>query len=172
MNMELKIRPEIMISEHLVKYVKDIRKTILGTDFARYKFCFDNRYGASVVKGEGTYGASADLWELALLSCKDTGEWEIDYTHDITGFGIGTVGFLTDEEVARLLFRIMNGDIDDDQKALDRMLFLENGFNEELMAKVPITINDVLSTLYSPDERRKMECAWEQLFASKKDTTK
>lgn len=38
-----------------------------GLDSVQYIFRFENDYGASVLKGHGTYGYDDDKWELALL---------------------------------------------------------------------------------------------------------
>jgi hypothetical protein len=64
---------------------------------------FPNGYGASVVKGEHTYGGEDGLWELAVLTFSDKDgatlddyDFEICYTTDITE---DVLGHLTDEEV-------------------------------------------------------------------------
>ena len=67
-----------------------------------FKFHFPNGYGASVVKGPGTYGYEEDLWELAVLE-KRGDEWELTYDTDITG---DVEGFLSVDEVKELLDEI------------------------------------------------------------------
>ena len=41
---------------------------------------FANNYGASVVKGEHTYGGEEGLWELAVVKFKTDGDFNLDYT--------------------------------------------------------------------------------------------
>lgn len=71
----------------------------------QYVFKFDNGYGASVIKHNGSYGHHKDLWELAVL--KFNGEshydWNLNYDTEITD---DVIGGLTDEEVRDLLARI------------------------------------------------------------------
>jgi hypothetical protein len=64
---------------------------------------FPNGYGASVVKGEHTYGGDEGLWELAVLTFMDKDgttlddyDFEICYT---TPIAEDVLGHLTDEEV-------------------------------------------------------------------------
>lgn len=68
----------------------------------QYVFRFKNGYGASVVKGEGSYGGEQDLWELAVLKF-DGDEYDLDYDTEITN---DVEGYLTDEDVGDLLRRI------------------------------------------------------------------
>lgn len=71
-------------------------------DGVQYLFRFENRYGASVVKGDGTYGYDKDLWEIAvILWCDD--EYDIDYDSEITS---DIEGWLTDADVRDLLKQI------------------------------------------------------------------
>lgn len=63
------------------------------------KYKFPNGYGASVVKGEYTYGGNEGLWELAIL---DEGG-HIDYSTPITD---DVIGYLTENEVNELLNKI------------------------------------------------------------------
>jgi hypothetical protein len=62
------------------------------------KVSFDNRYGASVVKTDRSYGGKDGLYELAVLFdghiCYDT-----PITNDV-------IGFLTEDEVTELLQKI------------------------------------------------------------------
>ena len=84
----------------------------LGGD--QYRFAFENRYGASVVRftiggGAGSYGASAGLWELAVLYNEhpengvDPHDFTLTYNTEITN---NVIGHLTEEDVAVLLDRI------------------------------------------------------------------
>ena len=64
---------------------------------------FANGYGASVVKGEHTYGGEEGLWELAVLKFKTDGDFVLDYTTPITE---DVEGHLTDDAVEELLTKI------------------------------------------------------------------
>jgi hypothetical protein len=66
-----------------------------------YKFA--NNYGASVVKGEHTYGGDEGLWELAVVHFDTSGGFNLDYTTMITS---DVEGHLTDDDVEVLLARI------------------------------------------------------------------
>ena len=70
----------------------------------QYRFKFDNRYGASVIKHKYSYGSADDLWELAVLGYSAVyprGKLTFDtpITEDVEGY-------LTDEEVRNLLAQI------------------------------------------------------------------
>jgi hypothetical protein len=64
---------------------------------------FANNYGASVVKGEHTYGGDEGLWELAVIHFDTGGEFNLDYTTPITQ---DVEGHLTDDAVEELLAKI------------------------------------------------------------------
>ena len=69
-----------------------------------YLFKFENHYGASVVKHNGSYGHAGDLWELAVIKFDDkSGRWDLNYDTPITA---DVEGWLTDEDVRKLLERI------------------------------------------------------------------
>ena len=61
-------------------------------------FCFGNGFGASVVRGEYTYGGPQGLWEVAILR---DGEQCYD-----TKIAPDVVGWLDENEVAEMLGRI------------------------------------------------------------------
>jgi hypothetical protein len=64
---------------------------------------FANNYGASVVKGEHTYGGDEGLWELAVVVFDTGGGFNLDYTTPITQ---DVEGHLTDDAVEELLAKI------------------------------------------------------------------
>ena len=65
---------------------------------------FENGYGASVIRGEYSYGGREGLYELAVI--KGTpGEWDLCYDTDITE---DVVGHLSEEAVSVLLECIEN----------------------------------------------------------------
>lgn len=72
---------------------------------SRAKIFFPNWYGASVVRGYWTYWVEQWLYELAVLSWKDEGNWDICYDTDITG---DVLGYLSEQDVTDLLNRIAN----------------------------------------------------------------
>ena len=59
----------------------------------QWRFRFDNGYGASVVRGPGTYGSRDGLWELAVTHGDD---WKSDYSTPITD---DVLGWLTPVDV-------------------------------------------------------------------------
>jgi len=62
---------------------------------------FDNGYGASVVKGPHTYGGDQGLYELAVTDSNDDLTYSTPITNDVEGY-------LTEEEVTKLLEQIQN----------------------------------------------------------------
>ena len=79
-----------------------ILKRIVYTG-VQYLFRFDNGYGASVVKHDGSYGHGSDLWELAVIYFEGESAWHLTYSTPITN---DVEGWLTDEEVRKLLQKI------------------------------------------------------------------
>lgn len=69
----------------------------------QYIFKFENSYGASIAKYNGSYGHERDLWELAVIKFDSTGEWGLTYDTEITDV---IIGWLTDKDVKELLARI------------------------------------------------------------------
>lgn len=64
---------------------------------------FKNNYGASVVKGEHTYGGDEGLWELAVVHFDTSGGFNLCYTTPITS---DVEGHLTDDAVEELLAKV------------------------------------------------------------------
>lgn len=62
----------------------------------RYEVRYPNGYAASIVKHFGSYGAEADLWEVAVLRQDVDGQWRISYDTDITN---DVLGFQTEADV-------------------------------------------------------------------------
>lgn len=83
---------EYLVNKHIVPFNGGIG----------YKFKFDNRRGASVIKHAHSHGSDKDLWELVVLYWWDD-EWEFDYDTPITN---DIIGYLTDEDVRNLLQQI------------------------------------------------------------------
>lgn len=69
---------------------------------------FDNGYGASVIRHNGSYGSDKGLWELAVVHFNDPIHFDgvgylLCYDTPITD---DVIGYLNDDEVKELLFRI------------------------------------------------------------------
>jgi hypothetical protein len=79
----------------------DARPLESGAVQKLYKFT--NGYGASVVKGEHTYGGDEGLWELAVLAFNTNGDFSLCYTTPITS---DVEGHLTDDAVEVLLAKV------------------------------------------------------------------
>jgi hypothetical protein len=62
---------------------------------------FENGYGASVVKGEYTYGGKDGLYELAVLDSNGDLTYSTPVTDDV-------IGYLTQQEVTDLMEQIQN----------------------------------------------------------------
>ena len=60
---------------------------------------FENGYGASVVKGEYTYGGKDGLYELAVLDSNGNLIYDTSITDDV-------IGYLTQQEVTDLMEQI------------------------------------------------------------------
>lgn len=59
---------------------------------------FDNDYGVSVVKFNGSYGYNSDLWEVAILY-KDALTYNTDITDDV-------LGYQTDQDVTDVMEKV------------------------------------------------------------------
>lgn len=68
--------------------------------YSRYRFQFDNGFGASVIRQPYSYGGNEGLFELAVLK----GD-EICYNTEITN---DVIGYLTWGKVEKLLNQIKN----------------------------------------------------------------
>lgn len=68
-----------------------------------YLFRFPNNFGASVIKLNNSYGYEKDLWELGVIIFGSCGDWDLTYDTEITN---DVIGYLTDEEIRKLLDRI------------------------------------------------------------------
>ena len=78
------------------------KTTHTSRQHVQYIFRFENDYGASVVKGMGTYGHELDLWELGVITF-DGCDWHLTYDTPITE---DVIGYLTDEQVMDILKQI------------------------------------------------------------------
>lgn len=64
---------------------------------------FSNGYGASVIKGYGSYGVDDDLYELGVIKQEEGDIWDLCYDTEITS---DVLGHLSPEEVTLLLRQI------------------------------------------------------------------
>lgn len=82
---------------------RQIRNQNTPYHMVQYVFEFPNEYGASVIKGNYTFGGSQNLWELGVIAFNEDGEFYLDYE---TGVADDVVGYLTDVDVWKLLKQI------------------------------------------------------------------
>ena len=66
------------------------------------KHFFDNGYGVSVVRFNGSYGSNEGLYEAAVLKVTDD-DWQITYDTPITS---DVLGYQNEEDVDSLLLEI------------------------------------------------------------------
>lgn len=86
-------------NDHLVKQGER-----MGLPGIQYLYHFDNDFGASVVRGYGSYGEKQGLWELALIKWTDD-EYRLVYNDDLFS---DVIGWLNDDEVNKHLDAIEN----------------------------------------------------------------
>ena len=68
---------------------------------------FDNGFGASVIRGEYTYGGDEGNWELAVLKFDGKGGYSLAYPKQICA-DEDVIGWLNDDQVDDLLVKIAN----------------------------------------------------------------
>lgn len=68
----------------------------------RARHFFPNGYGVSVIRGYGTYGSDAGLYEMAVLRGSEA-DWDLDYTTPVTD---DVLGHLDEAEITRLLSEV------------------------------------------------------------------
>lgn len=88
---------------------KGYEKYVISKDWnegksVQYIFKFPNNYGASVIKGPGTFGYKYDLWEVGVLWWDKDGRGGLCYDTEITN---DVLENLSDEEVLHILDKIM-----------------------------------------------------------------
>jgi hypothetical protein len=95
---------------------------------------FPNGAGASVVRGEYTYGGDEGLWELGVIWFEGEGDnYKLIYPEDVCPES-DVIGWLTDEQVDEKLVQIANLTADqiaesDDNVAFDGDVDLHGGSN-------------------------------------------
>lgn len=82
-----------------LKTFNDLEFVENGDSFKRARIQFDNGWYASVVIGPYSYGGDSGLYELAVLD--EDGDISFD-----TELGDGVFGFLSEEDVTKLLAKI------------------------------------------------------------------
>ena len=93
--------------EGFENYLLEREDRSIGYKYERihYIFKFDNNYGASVVKGYGSYGYEDDRWELAVILFNPGGSERYDLVYN-TPITDDVLGYLTDEGVREILQQI------------------------------------------------------------------
>ena len=89
-----------------LKIIEKFIQYLVDEDYdwgVHYIFRFPNNYGASVIKGPGSYGSTQGLWEMALIFFDEDGNWDLTYERD---FDDDVKGYLTDDNVIELLEKI------------------------------------------------------------------
>ena len=84
-----------------MKKFEDLQFSDADSHTLRARIMFDNGWGASVVKGEYSYGGKLGFYELAVL----------DYNEDISyssGLTDDVFGHLSTEQVTEILIKIQN----------------------------------------------------------------
>lgn len=96
---------ELKIPDDLKPYLVSGEMEWLDSPMARYHyiFKFDNNYGASIVKGYGTYGYEADKWELATIYF-DGEYYKLTYDNPVSNGDV--VGWLSNNDVVDYLYMI------------------------------------------------------------------
>jgi hypothetical protein len=64
---------------------------------------FENNYGASIVRHNGSYGSKDGLYELAVTEYDENGHWSICYDTPLTD---DVLGYLTEDDVTNHLIQI------------------------------------------------------------------
>ena len=76
-------------------------KPHITMDGVMSRITFENGYGASVVRGEYTYGGKDGLYELAVLDSNGDLTYETPITSDVEGY-------LSEDDVTVLMKQIQN----------------------------------------------------------------
>ena len=86
-------------------WLVDDRSNDSGGPIERHKiYRASNGYGASVIKGWGTYGGDKGLWELAVIEFMGSSDdYGLIYDTPVTN---DVLGYLTLEEVDKILLQI------------------------------------------------------------------
>lgn len=103
----------LRVDEEFIPYITNIRKWLNEEELGLingicYRFKFENGYGASVIKHEGSYGFEEDLWEVAVLKNDDLC-FDTPVTCDVEGH-------CNDKEVNRILKFLKNYDGNKEQE--------------------------------------------------------
>ena len=98
-----------MLMTEVVEKYKEFYKDAKPHINAQWIFQFPNGYGASVICGPCSYGDEG-LYELALISYDEDGEWDLCYAACVEA---DVLGYLTPDEVDIMLNQIKEGRIYD-----------------------------------------------------------
>lgn len=89
-------------SEHYKRYCKLLDKDPFAW---QWLFKFENGYGASVIKRDGSFGFEEDLFELGVIRWGSENEWHLSYSTELTD---DVIGHLSNDEVMLILYKIKN----------------------------------------------------------------
>lgn len=93
------MKTKLEIEEGLKPYL--VMEKNLNTVYYQWLFKFENGYGASIIKRAGSYGFEQDLFELASIKWHED-KWELCSLSN----EYEVKGYLTNEEVMKILFKI------------------------------------------------------------------
>lgn len=88
------------------EYVVHTRKATDLRESNQIVMRFPNNYGASIIQGKHTYGGSDGLYEIAVIYFDNDNHYYIDNDNPLSNGDV--FGYLTDDDVAETLNRILN----------------------------------------------------------------
>ena len=94
---------EGVITPSITSFDKYIKSHRLEKDSVACVYQFENGYGASIIRGEHTYGGDLGLFELAVLKFISDDDFMLCYDTPITE---DVIGYLSLDELAPLLQQI------------------------------------------------------------------
>lgn len=94
---------EIQLLENFKQYIHSSDR---DSSSNRLRFKFPNGFGASVIRGEHSYGGNEGLFELGVLIFDENDRFGLHYSNPVAKGDV--VGYLTIEKVSTLLLEIMN----------------------------------------------------------------
>lgn len=105
-------------------------KTLSPFDGIQQIYRFENGLGASVVSHKHSYGGRNGLWEIAVITFDNEGEWYITYKTPICG---DVLGFLTSDDVHKTLNEIND-------------LVLSEDLHDEIMSDMEQSRKEILAS--------------------------
>lgn len=87
-------------TDYLVRHTT--KESIKGQ---QYLFYFSNGYGASVIRGEYSYGGEQGLWELAVIKLRGGNAYTVVYDTPVTD---DVIGYASVDKIKEALQQIKN----------------------------------------------------------------